>query len=245
MGIDRGAVRAVVFDYGNTLIPFGDAELEAYGRSLAAALERRYGPLDLERFFALRAVSRFAPYIGDPPTYRENDLAAITVRLVRELYGRDPSQGELDDLLRVRFDSFVGVVRAPDYATDLLGRLGRRFPLGLLSNYPDARAIRASVDTLGWTAFFRSVVVSGDLGYVKPHPITFATVLQELGLKAREVVFVGDNWLADVQGAKRVGMQMVHMRQWIPPERFEPQDGDHAPDAIIGHLSELEAVLAG
>lgn len=243
MALDATRIRAVVFDYGNTLIRFGEEQLTAYGHGLADALIRHYGPLDLERFFTLRAKARKEPYEGNPPLYREHDLGVLTRELIHELYGEEPSQGSLDTLLDVRFRNFVSVVHAEDDVARVLAALRRRYKLGLLSNYPDGTAIRASLDKVGLSGYFDSVVVSGDLGYVKPHPILFAKSLEELGLPAHAVLFVGDNWLADVQGAKRVGMQMVQMRRWAPPEHFEANPDDHKPDAIIGHLNELTALM--
>jgi FMN phosphatase YigB (HAD superfamily) len=68
-------------------------------------------------------------------------------------------------------------------------------------------------------------------------------VEQALGLSGAALLYVGDNWLADVQGAKRAGWQMVLTRQWQPPETF-PREADHfEPDAAIGHLAELERLL--
>jgi len=243
MPLDPSRIRAVAFDYGNTLIPFREEDLTAYGEMLLAAIEGHFGKADRDRFFEHRVRTRYRPFEGDPPHYRENDLSAITVELVEELYGVTPDKATLDDLLRARYEAFLAVVRPVDGVSALLEQLGQRYRLGFLSNYPDGPAIRESIHRLAIDRHFQSIVVSGDMGYCKPHPIVFAKLLEGLDRKAHEVVYVGDNWLADVQGAKRVGMQAVHMRRWATPETFEPQPGDHAPDATIEDLCELEALL--
>lgn len=239
------AVRAVIFDYGNTIIPYGRAELAHYGDRVFAAFAALYGPLDRARFDAVRQDSRMAPYAGDPPCYRENDMAEITALLVRELAGREPAPDEIAQLLQVRHDAFVDAVRVDAETVAALRALAVRFPLGLLSNYPDGRAIRGSLARLGLSALFTSVVISGEIGLVKPHPIPFAKSLQELGVPAPACLFVGDNWLADVQGAKAVGMQVAHMQRWAPPEDFVRSVGDYAPEVAIRALGELVDVLAG
>lgn len=243
MPLDPHQIKAIAFDYGNTIIPFGEAELTAYGETLFGALQDRLGPASRDRFFELRAASRFRPYEGDPPRYRENDMREITATLVRELYGREPDQALMEDLLQVRHDAFVDVVSVEPAAVDSVRRLAARFSIGLLSNYPDGPAIRTSLGKIGLADCFSSIVVSGDLGYCKPHPIVYAKLLEELGLKASDVLFVGDNWLADVQGARRLGMPMVHMCRWTPPETFTRSPGDHEPDAVIQDLAELEGLL--
>jgi putative hydrolase of the HAD superfamily len=243
MPLNPNPIRAIVFDYGNTLIRYGHAQLRAHGDSIAEALARLIGPPDLDRLNAIRARWRLAPYEGDPPAYRENNLARTITEMVRELYGVEPSAEIVNELLETRYHSFIRLVEAEPHVEEVLARLAKRYTLGLCSNYPDGPAIRGSLDKTGLTPYFRSIVVSGDLGYIKPHPILFATCLRELDVTAPQVLFVGDNWLADVQGAKRVGMQIAHMRRWEPPEQFEAQPGDYAPDATITHLTQLETLL--
>lgn len=243
MAIDISAVRAVVFDYGNTLVEFGRDKVRLYDCALACVLERLYGPPDLEMLAAIRDRDRMAPYSGDPPEYRENRLPEITGDLIRALYGRKPQPEELDEVLRVRYEAFLEIVDAADEARALLARLRGRYRLGLVSNYPDGAAIRASLDKVKLAEYFQSVIVSGDIRYCKPHPLPFSRSAAELGVAPGEMVFVGDNWLADVQGAKRAGMQAVHLVQWQPHETFE-QDPDHyEPDAVAACLAELQTIL--
>ena len=90
---------------------------------------------------------------------------------------------------------------------------------------------------------FDVIVVSGEVGFVKPHARPYELMLGELGLEAGECVYVGDNWLADIQGAKGVGMQAILTTEHVPYENFERRDGDHEPDARIAHLGELKGLL--
>ena len=68
----------ILFDYGNTLIEFSRAQIGCVDEALAAMLERRFGPVDRTRLTATRDRDRLAPYAGDPPEYRENQLPAIS-----------------------------------------------------------------------------------------------------------------------------------------------------------------------
>ncbi len=236
-------VKAVVFDYGNTLIRFAEEEWTAYGESLAQALSAIYGPLDMDEFWDIRRNSRLAPYAADNPEHRENDLGEITVTLVEALYGKTPTEPELKRVLEARYESFVNAVEVEPDVAGILSVLRERYAFALLSNYPDGAAIRGSLQKTGLAPFFGPVVVSGDVGYCKPHPILFAMVLEQLGLRAAEAVFVGDNWLADIQGAKRVGMQAIQIARWRSGDQVNPKPGDHQPDARIEHLSALPGLL--
>ena len=243
MPLDNSAIKAIVFDYGNTLVPFRPEELAQYGAILSQALKDHFGPFDEDQFFRFREASRMEPYQGDPPSYRENDMRDITTRLVRELYNHEITLEELDDLQQVRHDAFLKVIRVEAHVSDVLTSLNEHWALGILSNYPDGPAVKTSLKNIGLAHFFSSVVVSGDWEYIKPHPLVFAASLKELGVTAQEVLFVGDNWLADIQGAKRLGMQAVYITQWTTLDHFEPQSGDHPADATINHITELPALL--
>jgi len=238
--VNADGIKAIIFDYGNTLVEFGEKQIRACDGALAGTLERLYGPLDGARLRAIRDRDRRAPYEGD---FRENDLAAITTNLVRELYGRTPTPDELDALLRTRFDAFVAAVSAPPYLDGFLRGLHGPFRLALLSNYPDASAIRTTLKNLGLERHFDAVVISGEVGHVKPHPAPFRAVLRKLNAEPEEALHVGDNWLGDVQGAKRAGLRAAHIVQWDTPERFDPQPGDMQPDITIRHVTELLELL--
>ena len=77
--------------------------------------------------------------------------------------------------------------------------------LGLLTNWGlDARA---TLDDVGITEFFESIVVSSEIGAEKPEPKGFIESLQQLGLTPDEAIYVGDNYFDDVVGANGVGMK--------------------------------------
>jgi HAD superfamily hydrolase (TIGR01549 family) len=240
MGLKPDSIRAILFDYGSTLIVFSEPEIQYCDDKLAAVLTRHFGPVDRARLKVIRDADRLAPYADG---YHENNLPLITGKMVRTLYGVEPASEVVEELLETRHEAFVAAIRPPAGVAEFLARLKPRYRLGLVSNYPDPRALRASVERTGLAPYFDAVVVSGDVGRVKPHPLPFQTALDRLGVNADEALYVGDNWLGDVQGAKGVGMQVVWTRQHDTPEHFEPRPGDHQPDLTINHLRELEAVL--
>lgn len=236
MALIDGNTEVVIFDYGNTLVPFGQAQLRACDAALAAVLGELYGPPDPDELHALRNADRRAPFGNG---YRENSIPDITIALIRTLYGREPTDEELEHILRTRLDTFISVIEPSPGVHEVLEVLQTRRRLALISNYPDGQALRTSVARTKLDGFFEVMVVSGDVGFVKPHPQPFRTALEQLGVEPAAAVYVGDNWLADVQGAKRMGMQAVLTEQWDKAEKFDPQPNDHQPDLVINHLREL------
>lgn len=243
MSLDRATIKAVIFDYGNTLIEFTRPHVDRLDAAIGGAIREQFGAFDTAHYRQMRDAGYRAPYFH--PDLREPPLTETLGRIVRELHGVEADVSQLDLLDAAHHEAFVAAIEAPAYVTDLLDRLRERYTLALISNYPCAKSIRASLDATGIAPHLDAVVVSGEVGHVKPHPVLFERVLDDLGVGAGEAVYVGDNWLGDVQGAKRIGMAAVHIRQFDTLEVFDREDGHHDADGVIEHLTDIEAWLAG
>ena len=88
---------------------------------------------------------------------------------------------------------------------DLLVKLGRKYKLGLISNSDGS--IAAVLKRCGLGDCFLGVTDSGVVGHEKPHPAIFRAALEQLGAKAEESLYVGDNYSVDYVGATSVGMK--------------------------------------
>ena len=240
MSVQPDQTKALCFDLGNTLIEFGPRQIAHQYELLKGALEEMLGPCDGAALKAVRDRQIVAPYSNG---YRENDLRECGAELIREIYEVEPEDHQVDALVEARYQAFMDGVEVTGEVLELLGKLQTRYRLALLSNYPCGRSIRDGIAKLGLAEFFACIVVSGEVGFVKPHPRPYELMLEGLGLNADQCVYVGDNWLADVQGAKGVGMRAVLTTQHVPYERFEPKEGDHQPEARIGNLAELEGLF--
>jgi HAD superfamily hydrolase (TIGR01662 family) len=100
------------------------------------------------------------------------------------------------------------------------------------------------VREFGLDKAFEEIVVSCDVGYLKPHPRIYQYALEKMRLEADECVMVGDSMRADVEGSKTVGMTAV----WRRPPLDEPVEeatdepevtGPVAPDYTIREIGEL------
>lgn len=232
-------IDAVLFDYGNTLVRFGTAELAALLDAVVCVLSG-LGAVDRTRLHAVRDRQLSAPYLNG---YRENDFATISAELLAEVAGVEVTPERVAAIIEARCAAFFAAVHADAAVRGVLEQLSRHRRLALVSNYPCGRCIRDTLDNVGLAPFFHTVVVSGDVGWCKPHPIPFQAALGALGVAPERAVYVGDNWLADVQGAKRLGMRAVLTEQFAPYQHIARESGDHEPDARIATLSELTALL--
>jgi 2-haloacid dehalogenase/putative hydrolase of the HAD superfamily len=85
---------------------------------------------------------------------------------------------------------------------------------------------------------FPAVVTSEDAGAYKPSPRIFQRALALLGLRADEVLHVGDSLHADVAGARAAGIAAV----WVN-RRGRPVPDDMDPASVISDLADLTAKL--
>jgi putative hydrolase of the HAD superfamily len=232
-------IDVVLFDYGNTLIEFGPNQV----RHMAEAQERglrRFGGLDPELLRQVRDRQLAAPFLDG---CRESTFGTVFEELLREVVGVEPTPQAVARLEREFCDAFRACVVPTPGVVDVLRRLGARRRLAIVSNYPCGKCIRDTLTNVGLTQFFDVIVVSGDLGYCKPHPRPFEAALHALRVSPTRALHVGDNWLADVQGAKRLGMRVVLTSEYTPYQHIEPGAHDFEPDARIRRLAELEELL--
>jgi putative hydrolase of the HAD superfamily len=94
----------------------------------------------------------------------------------------------------------------PEVLTDLRHK-GLR--LVVVSNWDDRLPIL--LERLELAGLFETIIYSAGVGVEKPFGAIFERVLEELELPAQEVVHIGDRVQEDVEGARGVGMQALHL----------------------------------
>jgi len=94
-----------------------------------------------------------------------------------------------------------------DGADEVVEELARHMPLAVVSNYPHAPVVYATLERFGLRRHFSAVTVSSELGWLKPHPQLYRTALDRVGVHAAEALFVGDDLDNDVRGPKALGMR--------------------------------------
>ncbi len=115
-----------------------------------------------------------------------------------------------------------------------------------------ARGVPTAILTNGWSplqhlkvgralAFSGPVLVSDELGILKPDAAAFGKLIDALGVPRERVWFVGDNPKTDIEGAHGAGLRSV----WFDWEHMGYPTDAPPPDARIAHLLELLALLPG
>jgi putative hydrolase of the HAD superfamily len=183
-------LRAVLFDWSNTLVQFTwDEELVAQAHRAALG---RDDPAFTERW---RAVM-----FGD---HRHRPYAELLTEL-----GIDDPEAFIDAEHEV-WRPAHSVLASAQALLDALRARGLK--TGIVANaWPDpARALRADLQAFGLADRFDIAVFSEDAGLRKPSPEIFRRACEAIVVDPVEAMFVGDDLVADVQGAGAVGMTTV------------------------------------
>ena len=94
---------------------------------------------------------------------------------------------------------------------EMLAVLQNHYQLGLLSNFTHSPAALAIIDTLELRPFFHTLLISGELGWRKPHAHVFNELTRKMGFKAAEMIYIGDDPEPDIMGAQKAGLNPVWM----------------------------------
>jgi putative hydrolase of the HAD superfamily len=208
-----GEVRAVLFDAAGTLIETREAVGETYTR-----MARGYG-VDLpawrvddafRRIFRQatpRDVSAAAPAETDQ---RERAWWRAVVRSTFLAADSTARFSDFDAFFDALYEAFAGpeIWRRRSGARSTLRRLrARGIATGVVSNFD--RRLPALLAGLELSPLLDTVVLPSDAGVMKPDPRIFSLALERLAVPAAHSVFVGDQAVPDIEGARSAGLRAV------------------------------------
>lgn len=181
------ALRAVVFDFGMVLT--GQPNMQAHD-----AMVRLTGLTD-ERFEEL--------YWADRHAYDEGKLTGTTFW---QKFARDGelalSPGQIDELNRL--DGVYWTTQNPAMVAWQAQLRTAGLRTGILSNMGDT--VLASLEReFAWLGNFDVLVWSFQLGMAKPDPAIYHYILEKLGTKAEETLFIDDKRV-NIEAARKLGM---------------------------------------
>lgn len=113
-----------------------------------------------------------------------------------------------DEQQRLLEKDFWAGDRVDQVLIKLIRELRPRYKTGLLSNaWPDLR--HAIEDLWGIADAFDEVVISAEVGMVKPDPGIYQLILEQLGIDPPQGIFI-DDFATNISAAKQLGMHTIH-----------------------------------
>jgi putative hydrolase of the HAD superfamily len=132
----------------------------------------------------------------------------------------------------------------------MLETLKGEYQLGLLSNFTHWPAALEIINRMELAPFFEVRLISGQLGYRKPHRNVFDALISGFNAPVSEIMYVGDDVDADVNGALAVGIQPVWFTYVLDkkppiPAQMSPSETDEPPGNIprVSTWREFPALL--
>lgn len=220
---------AVIFDLDDTLYPERSYVLSGF-RAVAGWCHERFGVPVAEGFAELRHLS-------------EHGATGRVFDSWLELHGLlDPDT--VCEMVQVYREHRPDISLYPGIK-ELLLRTKKWCRVGLLSDgYLEVQ--RKKLDALAIEPLFDAVVFSDELGRDawKPSIAPFEMILERLGVRGADAVYVGDNPAKDFIGARRAGLKTVQLA--IPYGVYAgrlPPTPEHSADETISSLERLESTL--
>ena len=240
-------IKAVTFDFWETLVRDSPENLcqqrvlriHALHRVLAGAGSGIGGVEVAEAYDRSERVlvERFWGRHRDP-------LIAEQVRLVLETASPGVSRVMTPALFEEALAGYIEpVLHVPPELTPRAAEAVRELAsqgvaLGIISNTGRTPGVilRRVLERHDLLRYFTVVSYSDEVGYRKPDAEIFRRTLAELGVEAGEAAHVGDDPIADVQGAQGVGMRGVHYAA-------ARRTGAAHADLIVADLGDLASRL--
>lgn len=180
--------RAVIFDFGGVFMKTTDHEpryrWDSHLKLTPGSVERVVHGSESWRLAQTGQITVEA-YWSD--VAQQLNLSSDNTRqLAHDFYSGDQLDSEL-------------VVYAQQLRTD-------GYPVALLSN--DSPALREKLQILGIANLFDPLIISAEIGVMKPNPQAYQSVLEKLGMPAEQTIFV-DDMPANIAGAATLGIHAL------------------------------------
>lgn len=126
------------------------------------------------------------------------------------------------------FETVQNVVNVMKYLTQ------RGIKVGIVTN---AQKIyfEEEIQLTGILPYVDCIIISAEYHFQKPDVRLFELALERIGFSAEKAVFVGDDMLSDIQGAKKAGIHTVY----IPSDFGANFSLDISPDDVIRDVQNL------
>lgn len=132
---------------------------------------------------------------------------------------------------RCKLELYSGVREVLEY-------LAPRYRLAAISDGQSLWAV-PELNSVGLLDYFHPLLVSSDFGYRKPDMRLYQEVLDELDVKADEVLFIGNDMYRDVWGPNQLGIKTVFFKSNQGDQKSRGVD----PDYVIYRFTELPEAI--
>lgn len=236
-------VRAVLFDFYNTLVSVEDDERDLSNfEEVRDVIAEEFPDVRVERLLSATQLrdTYFAEiqkiYEQSKEQYPDVDLEVVWSAVLGRPEGGVPTWRLYEDgrrrlrtILQVfrrcairRFEPFDGVLET------LRSLKNHGFMLGVLSDAQPAY-VESEIERAGIFPLLDCLLLSADFRYRKPDKRLFEMGLERLGVDPNQAAYVGDDLYCDIFGAQQAGMRTVYK----PSQHGVAFYGNCTPDEVL------------
>jgi HAD superfamily hydrolase (TIGR01509 family) len=242
-------VKAVIFDYGGTLVQMKKPWDQVKPKVVSAAYRvlRQAGlKLTFEQYRPINdTVFQRISELEDKENRDIPDLIAyqeIVGRLfpLRSKMWRREVAARANDASWASPTMCLGLRRGVKPTLKKLRALGLK--MAVLSNHHNPHALLEHLNELGIDSYFSKVVISAETGLRKPDPRFFEICFKRMRVRPGEAVLVGDSLKYDIEGAKKAGLRTILVTEEPLPDRKGPSMA--SPDFVISDILEVPGIIS-
>ena len=184
-------IKAIIFDYGNVLLEWNPRHV-------------------YRRFFKdEESMEQFLHEVNFMEWNAQQDKGRPFAEGVAALSAKFPQHAELIQVYHQHWKESIGESYAG--TIEILKELKRvGYALYGLSNW-SAETFPYAREKYDFFDLFDDMVISGEVGHIKPHPEIFHILLEKIGRPARECLFIDDS-LPNIQQANTMGFDTIHFQ---------------------------------
>ncbi|HOA80173.1 MAG TPA: YjjG family noncanonical pyrimidine nucleotidase [Defluviitaleaceae bacterium] len=231
-------LKAIFFDWDNTLWNH-DLAQEKTIEKVYDNLIKEYSIPDDKKAFA-KIFDECNQKVWDG--YKKGELSHAQVRINRfiDLIDRYNIKDkelamELNEIYLSIYPTWPFLI---DGAKELLEGLKNKYPLGIISNgFPltqDKKVEKSNVKH-----YFNWFIYSEAVGKSKPHRKIFEYALGQAKVSKEETIFIGDDFEADIIGAKKAGIKTI----WFKKQASASNNALEFADYIVTDLNEIADIV--
>ncbi|GFG53556.1 HAD family hydrolase [Mycolicibacterium agri] len=200
----------VFFDFFGTLVDYDPSIHPTYNAPLAFA---RMAGLTISAEAVDEQWRRAWGQLDDAAaeTGREFSMHEVAQQYWHTIGAPSLPAGAIETLIADYIDAWTEKVAIAAGAHDCVEDLTTDHRLAVVSNTHHPELVPRLLRKFGLHNAIETVITSVTIGWRKPHPKIFETALRQCGVAATDAVFVGDNWQADIEGPRAIGMAAVYV----------------------------------
>ncbi len=193
-------IHAVIFDFGNVLLEWNPR-----------LVYRRYFPNDEE------GMERFLHEVNFMHWNEQQDKGRAFAEGVAELSKQFPKYADLIQAYHDDWEHSIGHYFAG--TVEIMKQLKKAgYSLYGLSNW-SAETFPIAREKYDFFALLDEIVISGEVGTIKPEPEIFEILLRKIGRPSNECLFI-DDAIANIEQARKMGFATIHFQS---PEQLDSE----------------------